>query len=90
MEAANRAAKVSRERYKRGLINDLDVLASERTQLETQSKAVQIHALQLVSTVHLIKAPGGGLEADSLATDGTRLGQNNHLTAAATTAPAKH
>ncbi|HUZ06435.1 MAG TPA: efflux transporter outer membrane subunit [Candidatus Paceibacterota bacterium] len=90
VDAANRAANVSRERYKRGLINYLDVLDSERTQLETQSKAIQIHALQLVSTVHLIKALGGGFEAGSLATDGTRLGKNNHPTAAATTASAKH
>jgi multidrug efflux system outer membrane protein len=60
VDAANRAANLSKERYKRGLINYLDVLDAERTQLETQSKAIQIHALQLVSTVHLIKALGGG------------------------------
>jgi multidrug efflux system outer membrane protein len=65
--AANHAALLSRERYKRGLINYLDVLDSERTQLETQSKAIQIHALQLVATVHLIKALGGGFEANSSA-----------------------
>jgi multidrug efflux system outer membrane protein len=65
VDAANRAANLSRERYKRGLINYLDVLDAERTQLETQSKAIQIHALQLVSTVHLVKALGGGFVENS-------------------------
>jgi multidrug efflux system outer membrane protein len=66
VDAANRAANLSKERYKRGLINYLDVLDAERTQLETQSKAIQIHALQLVSTVHLIKSLGGGFESKVL------------------------
>lgn len=63
---ANRTAKISIERYRQGLINYFDVLDSERTQLQVQSQAIQIHALQLISTVHLIKALGGGFESDIL------------------------
>lgn len=62
VESANRASKSSRERYRQGLINYLDVLDSDRTQLQTQSQLIHIRALQLVSTVHLIKALGGGFQ----------------------------
>jgi multidrug efflux system outer membrane protein len=44
------------------LINYLEVLDTERTQLQTQSQLIQIRALQLVSTVHAIKALGGGFQ----------------------------
>ncbi len=62
VESANRAANLSRERYRQGLINYLDVLDTQRTQLQTQSQLIQIRAQQLVSTVRLIKALGGGFE----------------------------
>jgi multidrug efflux system outer membrane protein len=64
--AADRAAVLSQVRYKRGLINYLDVLDSERTQLQTQFQIIQLRALQLVSTVHLVKALGGGFESDAV------------------------
>jgi multidrug efflux system outer membrane protein len=70
--AADHAARLSQERYKGGLINYLDVLDSERTQLQTQFQAIQIRALQLVSTVHLIKALGGGFESSALETSSGR------------------
>ena len=63
---ANHAAKISAERYRQGLINYFDVLDSKRTQLKVQSQAIQIHALKLISTVHLIKALGGGFESKML------------------------
>jgi outer membrane protein TolC len=44
----------------------LDVLDSERTQLQTQFQIIQLRALQLVSTVHLVKALGGGFESDAV------------------------
>lgn len=64
--SANRASKSSRERYREGLVNYLDVLDSDRTQLQTQSQLIHIRALQLVSTVHLIKALGGGFQQQAL------------------------
>jgi multidrug efflux system outer membrane protein len=66
--AADKAAAVSSERYRQGLSNFLDVLDAERTQLQTQSQVIQLRALQLVSTVHLIKALGGGFESTTLET----------------------
>jgi multidrug efflux system outer membrane protein len=69
--AADDAAKLSRERYLRGLVNYLDVLDAERTQLQTQFQLTQIQALQLVSTVHLVKALGGGFDAGGEGMAGT-------------------
>jgi multidrug efflux system outer membrane protein len=60
--SADHAAGLAKERYVHGLINYLDVLEAERTQLETQIRIAQIHALQLVATVHLVKALGGGFD----------------------------
>lgn len=66
VQAAKQNAQLARERYQHGLINYLDVLAAERIQLQTQCQSIQIRALRLVSTVHLIKALGGGFEMDLL------------------------
>jgi multidrug efflux system outer membrane protein len=60
--AADQAAALSRERYRQGLINYLDVLDAERTQLQAQSQLIQIQAWQFIATVHLVKALGGGFE----------------------------
>ncbi len=60
--SATHAADTSRERYSQGLVNYLDVLDAERTQLQTELQAAQIQASRLVATVHLIKALGGGFE----------------------------
>lgn len=72
-QAADHAASLSQERYTHGLINYLDVLDAERTQLQAQYQILQIRGLQLVSTVHLIKAMGGGFESKTL---GTSVSQN--------------
>ena len=65
---ARRATASSSERYEQGLINYLDVLDSERTQLQIESQSIQIQALQLISTVHLVKALGGGFKSNILGT----------------------
>jgi multidrug efflux system outer membrane protein len=71
---ANRAATLAGERYRNGLINYLDVLDSQRTQLQAQIQITQIHALRLVATVRLVKALGGGFEQDDIhATSGKTL-----------------
>ncbi|HEY3763340.1 MAG TPA: efflux transporter outer membrane subunit [Verrucomicrobiae bacterium] len=62
---ANRAADSARERYQQGLVNYLEVLDAEQTQLEVNSQSIRIEALQLVASVHLIKALGGGFAEDS-------------------------
>ena len=60
VSTARQATASSSERYEQGLINYLDVLDAERTQLQIESQSIQIQALRLISTVHLVKALGGG------------------------------
>lgn len=64
--AADRAASLSAQRYKRGLINYLDVLDAERTQLQVQIQSLQIRGRQLTAAVRLIKGLGGGFETETL------------------------
>lgn len=64
--AADRAAALAQQRYTHGLINYLDVLDAERTQLQVQDQILQVRARQLTATVHLIKALGGGFDANTL------------------------
>ncbi|EDY22249.1 RND efflux system, outer membrane lipoprotein, NodT family [Chthoniobacter flavus Ellin428] len=58
--SSTRAADSSYERYQQGLVPYFDVLDSQRTQLQTELQAAQLNGLRLISTVHLIKALGGG------------------------------
>jgi outer membrane protein TolC len=39
-------------------------LDAERTQLQVDSQTIQIQALQLVASIHLVKALGGGFSQD--------------------------
>jgi outer membrane protein, multidrug efflux system len=72
LATANQAAASSSERYGQGLINYLDVLDAQRTQLQIQSQSIQIRAWQLISTVHLVKALGGGFVSSTLETNSDR------------------
>lgn len=62
LAAANRALDTARERYRQGLVNYLDVLDVERTQLQVESETIKLDALRLVASVRLVKALGGGFE----------------------------
>ena len=55
-----RASEISTARYRAGLVFFLDVLDAERTRLANLRAATQIQGLQLVTSVGLIKALGGG------------------------------
>jgi multidrug efflux system outer membrane protein len=66
LATAKQATASSSERYNQGLINYLDVLDAQRTQLEIESQSIQIRARQLISTVHLVKALGGGFKSNIL------------------------
>ena len=72
LSTASQAADSSRERYQQGLTNYLDVLDAERTQLQIESQSIQIEAFQLISTVHLVKALGGGFQSSSLESSARR------------------
>jgi len=60
---AARASSSSKERYTQGLVTYVDVLDSERTELQTELQATQILGLRMISTVRLIKALGGGFSS---------------------------
>jgi multidrug efflux system outer membrane protein len=63
--AARKASTLSIERYKAGIINYLELIDAERTRLENEVRLVQITAQQLITTVQLIKALGGGWDPDT-------------------------
>jgi multidrug efflux system outer membrane protein len=60
--AAERTTGTSNQNYNQGLVNYLNVVDAVRVQLEAETQAAQIAALERVATVHLIKALGGGFE----------------------------
>lgn len=58
--AAQGASRLSTVRYKAGLVNYIEVIDSERTQLESEISLTQARAGRLTATVFLIRALGGG------------------------------
>jgi multidrug efflux system outer membrane protein len=61
--SANRAAFLATKRYSAGLVSLMDVVIAQRMSLEAESEAVQIANNQLLTSVALIKALGGGWRA---------------------------
>lgn len=60
--AAKRTTGTSNQNYGQGLVNYLNVVDAERVQLDAETQAAQIAALERVATVHLIKSLGGGFK----------------------------
>lgn len=60
VESAKLTTKLSSERYFRGLVNYLDVVDSERAELEVEITAINLLGQRYLSTIQLIKAIGGG------------------------------
>jgi multidrug efflux system outer membrane protein len=58
--SANRTVLLTSQRFQQGLNSMVDVLVAQRAALATQAVAVQITNDQLMTTVALIKALGGG------------------------------
>jgi NodT family efflux transporter outer membrane factor (OMF) lipoprotein len=58
--SANRGALLATKRYSAGLVSLMDVVIAQRMSLEAESEAVQIANNQLLTSVALIKALGGG------------------------------
>jgi multidrug efflux system outer membrane protein len=61
--AADSASKLARQRYTEGVTTYLEVIEADRTALSARRALVQLHGQQLVTTVQLIKALGGGWKA---------------------------
>ena len=58
--SAKLTTELSSERYKRGLVNYLDVVDSERAELEVEITAINLLGQRYLSAIQLIKAIGGG------------------------------
>ena len=60
LEAGRQSAKLSNDRYTRGLVNYLEVIDAQRSLLQAERQASQILTARLLANVSLIKALGGG------------------------------
>ena len=66
-ESAARSLREAEVRYKGGLDPYLNVIAAQTALLNSQQSAVSFRAQQMVAGVQLIKALGGGWDANALA-----------------------
>jgi multidrug efflux system outer membrane protein len=63
--AAKQVANLSLLRYKEGLVSYLEVVVADRTALENEILAYDLNGQSIVTTVQLIKALGGGWNANN-------------------------
>jgi multidrug efflux system outer membrane protein len=63
VQHAQKATSLATKRYQGGLVSLLDVIDAQRTSLQAERQAVQVTTTQLLSTVALVKALGGGWES---------------------------
>jgi multidrug efflux system outer membrane protein len=62
-EASGKAAELARARYDGGMVDFLDVLDAERTQLAAEDRLAQVRTDAATSLIAVFKALGGGWEA---------------------------
>jgi outer membrane protein TolC len=67
VDDARRALEIATNRYTGGLVSYLDVITAQQTLLQNEQLAAEIQGERLVSSVMLIKALGGGWDAQSIA-----------------------
>jgi len=60
LENADKATQLATARYNKGLVALIDVIDAQRTSLLAQRQALQVQNSQMLTTVALIKALGGG------------------------------
>jgi multidrug efflux system outer membrane protein len=63
VDEAKKVAKLSQLRYKEGLASYIEVVIADRTVLDNEISAYELAGQQVVTTVQLIKALGGGWKA---------------------------
>jgi multidrug efflux system outer membrane protein len=66
VRSSQRVLDLANDRYTGGLDTYLDVIAAQQTLLTNQRQAVQIHGQQILTTVYLVKALGGGWQENTL------------------------
>src|SRR2546425_4412620 len=57
---SHRAAELASERYRAGIVSYLEVVDADRVALQSERASAQLAGQQLIASVHLIKALGGG------------------------------
>src|SRR5690606_15145601 len=67
VEAASRAAELSRVRYRAGLVSYFEVIDAERQVLAAQRASLQSDRERALATVDLVRAIGGHWEPAALA-----------------------
>ena len=58
LDAARRAAELSIQRYKEGLVSFLEVIDAERSRLQAERDTIEIHAQELIAVTQFVKAIG--------------------------------
>lgn len=66
VEDARRALDIANNRYVGGVTNYLDVITAQTTLLSSERLETQLLGQQMVSSVYLVKALGGGWEASQI------------------------
>lgn len=63
--SAAKAVRIAESRYRAGLVSVLEVIDAQRSGLRADREALAVRGNQMVTTVSLVKALGGGWEARS-------------------------
>ncbi len=66
MEDARRALDIANNRYVGGVTTYLDVITAQTTLLTSERLQTQLLGQQMVSSVYLVKALGGGWDASDI------------------------
>ncbi|MGM9491936.1 efflux transporter outer membrane subunit [Ideonella sp. YS5] len=62
--SASRATALSDSRYRNGLVSQLELLDAQRSELANRRQALQVRAARFQATVGLVRALGGGWQAN--------------------------
>lgn len=65
--ASDHALQLAINRYREGVASYLDVISAQTSNLQARSSALELHTRQVRATLQLIKALGGGWDADASA-----------------------
>lgn len=72
VDASRRALELANNRYKGGVTTYLDVITAQSTLLSNERLATQLLGQQMVTSVYLVKALGGGWDASAIQNEQVR------------------
>jgi multidrug efflux system outer membrane protein len=88
VEAAGRATVLSNSRWRNGYVSQLEMLDAQRSELSNRRQALQVRSARYQATVGLIRALGGGWEAQAATPTADRVTGSVATEAGATDAAA--